>query len=250
MRFEDIKKVGVLGGGIMGGGIAQTYAVAGYAVAVRDINDDAINATRHAVFDGKWGIKRGVERGKLAFDDAIAAMERVEFGQELNVLADCDIVIEAIPEKLELKQKVFAELDAVVKPGAIFASNTSGFVIAEVARDVSEARKKLFVGMHFSNPVTTMKMCEVIYTPESTQDTIEAAAKLAEAGGKVVSMVRDTPGTYGFLLNRIFGAAYREARQIADEGIATKEDIDKAMITGRNWPSGFFGARGGIGKEW
>jgi 3-hydroxybutyryl-CoA dehydrogenase len=95
-----------------------------------------------------------------------------------------------------------------------------------------------------------MRMCEVIYTPDSAQDTIDATVKLGEAGGKAVSLVRDTPGTYGFLLNRIFGAAYREARQIADEGIATKEDIDKAMITGRNWPSAFFGSRGGIGKEW
>jgi 3-hydroxybutyryl-CoA dehydrogenase len=250
MKFEDIKKVGVLGGGIMGGGIAQTYAVAGYHVAVRDINDDAINATRDAVFDGKWGIKRGVERGKLPFDVALAAMQRFSFGTSLDVLADCDIVIEAIPEKLELKQQVFAELDGVVKPEAIFASNTSGFVIEEVARDVRESRKPLFVGMHFSNPVTTMRMCEVIYTPQTAQDTIDATAKLAEAGGKVVCMVKDTPGTYGFLLNRIFGAAYREARAIADAGIATKEDIDKAMITGRNWPSAFFGSRGGIGKEW
>ncbi|MBK7330458.1 MAG: hypothetical protein IPI85_15645 [Dehalococcoidia bacterium] len=125
-----------------------------------------------------------------------------------------------------------------------------GFVIEEVARDVSEARKKLFIGMHFSNPVTTMRMCEVIYTPQSAQDTIDAGVKLGEAGGKAVSLVKDTPGTYGFLLNRIFGAAAREARAIAEQGIATKEDIDKAMITGRNWPSGFFGARGGIGKEW
>ncbi|MEO8541654.1 MAG: 3-hydroxyacyl-CoA dehydrogenase family protein [bacterium] len=250
MKFEEIKTVGVLGGGIMGGGIAQTYAVAGYTVVVRDINDDAINATRHAIFDGKWGIKRGVERGKLAFDDAIAAMSRVTLGESLNVLADCDLIIEAIPEKLELKQQVFADLDKVAKPTAIFASNTSGFVIAEVGRDVSESRKPLFVGMHFSNPVTTMRMCEVIYTPETSQDTIEAASKLAEAGGKVVSMVKDTPGTYGFLLNRIFGAAYREAKSIVDAGIATPEDVDKAMITGRNWPSGFFGARGGIGKEW
>lgn len=250
MKFEDIKKVGVLGGGIMGGGIAQTYAVAGCHVAVRDINEDAISATRHAVFDGKWGIKRGVERGKLAFDDALAAMERVSFGTGLDVLADCDIVIEAIPEKLDLKQQVFAELDGAVKAGAIFASNTSGFVIEEVGREVSASRQPLFIGMHFSNPVTTMRMCEVIYTPQTAQDTIDAAVKLAEAGGKAVSLVKDTPGTYGFLLNRIFGAAYREARAIADAGIATQEDIDKAMITGRNWPSAFFGGRGGIGKEW
>ena len=250
MKLDEIKKVGVLGGGIMGGGIAQVCAIAGYTVVVRDISDEAIEATRQAVFEGKWGIKRAVEIGKLKFDDAVAAMARVSMTKDLAGLAGCDIVIEAIPEKLDLKQAVFKELDQVVKPEAIFASNTSGFVIEEVARDVSASRKKLFIGMHFSNPVTTMKMCEVIYTPESSADTIEATRGVAENIGKVVSMVKDTPGTYGFLLNRIFGAAAREARAIAEAGIATREDIDKAMITGRNWPAGFFGARGGIGKEW
>jgi 3-hydroxybutyryl-CoA dehydrogenase len=99
-----------------------------------------------------------------------------------------------------------------------------------------------------------MKMLEVIYTPDTSEDTseetIDAAKRLGEATGEVVSLVRDTPGTYGFLLNRIFGAAAREAHAIAEQGIATKEDIDKAMITGRRWPSAFFGSRGGIGKEW
>ena len=250
MAVDDIKMIGVLGGGIMGGGIAQTYAVAGYPVVVRDISDEAIQATRDAIFEGKWGIKRGVERGKLGFDDAVAAMERIRFTTCVEDLAGCDIIIEAIPEKLELKQQVFKELDEIVKPEAIFASNTSGFVIQEIARDVSDARKARFVGMHFSNPVTTMRMCEVIYTPQSSEETVETVRQLAEKGGKVVSMVKDTPGTYGFLLNRIFGAARREAMKIVEDGIATKEDIDKAMITGRNWPAGFFGGRGGIGREW
>ena len=250
MQFEEIKTVGVLGGGIMGGGIAQGLAIGGYQVVIRDISDEMIEATRQAVFEGKWGIKRAVELGKLKFDDGVAAIARVSFTTALEGLANCDFIIEAIPEKLELKQEVFKELDRVVKPGAIFASNTSGFVIEEVARDVSEARKALFVGMHFSNPVTTMRMCEVIYTPQTSEETIAATRQLAEAMGKVVSMVKDAPGTYGFLLNRIFGAARREALAIVEAGIATQEDIDKAMITGRNWPAGFFGARGGIGKEW
>jgi 3-hydroxybutyryl-CoA dehydrogenase len=250
VKLDDVTRIGVLGGGVMGGGIAQVFAIAGYAVTVRDISDDAIQATQDSVFDGKWGIKRGAERGKLAFDDALAAMQRIDFSTRLDALAGCDIVIEAIPEKLELKQEVFKELDGVIKPEAIFASNTSGFVIGEIARDVSAARKPLVIGMHFSNPVTTMRMCEVIYTPETSEETIETTRGLAEKAGKVVSMVKDTPGTYGFLLNRIFGAARREAQAIVDAGIATREDIDKAMITGRNWPAGFFGARGGIGKEW
>lgn len=250
MKCEDVKTVGVLGGGIMGGGIAQTFCLAGYNVVVRDISDEAVAATHEALFNGKWGIKKAVELGKVKFDDAVAAMARVTITQELKDMRDCDIVIEAIPEKLELKQAVFKDLDGVVKPGAIFATNTSGFVIEEVGRDVSEARKPLFVGMHYSNPVITMKMCEVIYTPQTSQDTIDTARGLAEATGRVVSMVKDAPGTYGFLLNRIFGAARREAVAIVEAGIATREDIDKAMITGRNWPAAFFGARGGIGREW
>lgn len=250
MKFDEIKTVGVLGGGIMGGGIAQGLAIGGYQVVIRDISEEMIEATRQAVFEGKWGIKRAVELGKLKFDDGVAAIARVSFTTALEGLAQCDFIIEAIPEKLDLKQEVFKELDGVVKPGAIFASNTSGFVIEEVARDVSESRKPLFVGMHFSNPVTTMRMCEVIYTPQTSEDTIAATRQLGEAMGKAVSMVKDAPGTYGFLLNRIFGAARREAIAIVEAGIATREDIDKAMITGRNWPAGFFGARGGIGKEW
>ena len=250
MKFEDVKQIGVLGGGIMGGGIAQSYAIAGYDVLVRDIDDEAIQRTRDSVFDGKWGVKRAVEIGKLKFDDAVAAMNRVAFTTRVEDMNDCDIIVEAIPERLELKQRVFQELDGIVKKETIFASNTSGFCIQEIARDVSDARKERFVGMHFSNPVTTMRMCEVIYTPHSTEETVQTVRELAEKAGKVVSMVKDTPGTYGFLLNRIFGAARREAIKIVEDGIATKEDIDKAMITGRNWPSGFFGGRGGIGREW
>ncbi len=250
MKFEDVKKVGCLGGGIMGGGIAQVVAQAGYDVVVRDISDEAIAKTRHAIEDGKWGMKRAVERGKLGFDDALAAMARISYSTDLAALADCDVIIEAIPEKLDLKQQVFAELDRLAKPAAIFATNTSGFCIQDVARDVSDARKERFIGMHFSNPVTVMRMCEVIWTPQNSEEVIATARKLAEAAGKEVSMVKDTPGTYGFILNRVFAAAYREARAIVEAGIATPEDVDKAMITGRNWPAGFFGGRGGIGKEW
>jgi 3-hydroxyacyl-CoA dehydrogenase len=250
MKFDDVKKIGCLGGGVMGGGIAQVFAVAGYDVVVRDINDEAIAKTRHAIEDGKWGVKRAVERGKLAFDDALAAMARVSYTTDAGDLAACDIIIEAIPENLELKQKVFAELDSLVKPEAIFASNTSGFCIQDIARDVSDARKERFVGMHFSNPVSVMRMCEVVWTPQNSPEVIETARRLAEAAGKEVSMVKDTPGTYGFILNRVFAAAAREARAIVEAGIATREDVDRAMITGRNWPSGFFGGRGGIGKEW
>lgn len=250
MRLEQVQRIGILGGGVMGGGIAQVLAIAGYHVVVRDLTNAILDDTRAELIERKWGLKRTVEKGKLGFDQAIAAIERVGFTTEVDDLATCDFVIEAVPEKLELKQTVFKELDGIVKKDAIFVSNTSGLVIADVARDVSSARKASFAGMHFSNPVPVMRMCEVVYTPQTSRETIDTVRGVAEKAGKAVCMVKDMPGTYGFILNRVFAAAAREARKIVEDGIATEEDVDKAMITGRNWPAAFFGSRGGIGKQW
>lgn len=250
MKFEDVKKIGLLGGGVMGGGIAQVLAVAGYEVVIRDLNDEVLEATRDAIIESKWGMKRAVEVGKLPWDKCQDAMHRLSYTTDLKDLADVDMLIEAVPEKLELKQSVFAEIDEIVKPDAIFVSNTSGFVIAEIAENVLESRKQQFAGMHFFNPVPVMKACEVIYTPQTSQDTIDAVKGVAEKAGKVTSLVKDMPGTYGFIVNRIYAAARREADKLVEDGIATKEDIDKAMVAGRNWPVGFYASRGGIGKQW
>ncbi len=251
MRLEDIKHIGVLGGGVMGGGIAQIMtAIAGYQVTVRDLTQQILDDTQAEIEDNKWGVKRAVERGKLGFDQAIRALNQVNYTLELADLADCDLIIEAVPERLELKQQVFKELDGIAKEDCIFASNTSGFVIAEIAQDVSAERKKKFVGMHFSNPVPVMRMLEVISTDESDPEVAEICKAVGEASGRAVCMVKDKAGTYGFILNRVFAAAAREAKQIVDDGLASPEDVDKAMITGRNWPAAFFGSRGGIGKKW
>ena len=250
MRLEEVKHIGVVGGGVMGAGIAQVLAVAGYHVTIRDLTEDITDEIRHSLVEGKWGVKRAVEKGKMGFDAATQVMKFVNFTTDIQDLADCDVIIEAVPEKLELKQQIFKELDGIVKPSAIFTSNTSGLVIQEIASDVSEQRKQQFVGMHFSNPVPVMSMCEVITTPQSSEDTVDAIVGIAKASKRTISMVKDAPGTYGFILNRVFAAAAREARKIVDDGLASPEDVDKAMITGRNWPAGFFGARGGIGKEW
>ncbi len=250
MRLDQVKTIGMLGGGVMGGGIAQVMSIAGFNVVVRDISDELIETTRGEVFEGKWGMKNAVVRGKLSAEDCEAAMARVSFSTDLQALRDVDFLIEAIPEKLDLKQRVFQELDGIVKPEAIFASNTSGFVIQEIARDVSEDRKTKFVGMHFSNPVPVMKICEVVHTPQSTQETVDTAVGVSDRAGRVTVLVKDMPGTYGFIFNRVFAAARREADRLVEDGIATKEDIDKAMIYGRNWPVGFYQGRGGIGKQW
>jgi 3-hydroxybutyryl-CoA dehydrogenase len=250
MELAAVRQIGVVGGGVMGGGIAQVLAIAGYEVIVRDLTQQILDDTRAEIADRKWSLKRSVERGKLGFDQATAALTRISYSLDLAALADCDFIIEAVPEKLDLKQRVFAELDEVIKPAAILTSNTSGFVIEEVTANVSARRRPLCAGMHFSNPVPVMTMCEVIVAAQTSAATAATVRGVAEKAGRAVSMVRDTPGTYGFILNRVFAAARREAQKIVDDGIATEEDVDKAMITGRNWPAAFFGHRGGIGKQW
>ncbi|MFA7248781.1 MAG: 3-hydroxyacyl-CoA dehydrogenase family protein [Dehalococcoidia bacterium] len=250
MRFQDVHTIGIAGGGVMGGGIAQVLALAGYEVIVRDLNERIIGETRDAIFEGRWGLKRAVEVGKLHFDRAVDAMARVTFTTDLDAIRDVQFLVEAIPELLSMKQALFAELDGLVNPEAIFVSNTSGFPIADVSRDVSPARLPLFAGMHFASPAPAMKMCEVITTPHNSPDTTETIREIAEKAGKTVCMVKDAPGSYGFVLNRVFAAARREAEEIVEAGIATPEDVDRAMMTGRNWPAGFFGDRGGIGQQW
>jgi 3-hydroxybutyryl-CoA dehydrogenase len=248
--MANVNVIGVVGGGVMGGGIAQVLAVAGYRVVVRDLTQAILDQTREEICDRKWGVKRAVEKGKLGFDLATAALQRITYTTKLEDLADCDFVIEAVPERLELKQQVFKELDALVRKHAILVSNTSGIVIAEIARDCSEERRKRICGMHFFNPVPVMRLVEIITTPDTSADTIDTVREVSEKAGKVTAMVKDTPGTRGFIVNRIYGVAAREARKLVEDGIATPEDIDKAMINGRNWPAGFFGGRGGIGKQW
>jgi 3-hydroxybutyryl-CoA dehydrogenase len=244
MQLDQVKKIGVLGGGVMGGGIGQVLAIAGYQVVIRDLTEELIEKTRTTILETRFGVKRAVEIGKLDASQLEAVISSLFFTTRVDDLAGCDFIIEAVPENLELKQKVFKEADGIVKPEAIFTSNTSGFVIEEIARDVSDSRKRLFAGMHFASPVPAMKMCEVVYTPQTSPETIEAVKGVAEKAGKVVSMVKDMPGTYGFILNRVFAAARREADKIVADGIASREDIDKAMITGRNWPVGFYNSQG------
>ncbi len=250
MRLDDIKKVGMLGGGVMGGGIGQVMALAGYTVICRDLTQEILDKTRDTILNTRFGIRRAVEIGKLDQTEAEAAISNLNFTTRLEDLADCDFVIEAVPENLELKQQVFKELDEIVKPEAIFVSNTSGYVIAEIARDVKPERKPLVGGMHFFSPVPAMKAVEVIYTEDTSPETVEAIRGVGERAGKIVSMVKDTPGTYGFLVNRIYAAARREADKILEQGIATEEDIDKGMKFGRNWPVGIYESRNATRQGW
>ncbi len=248
--MTDINSIGVIGGGVMGSGIAQALAVGGARVTVRDVNEQLIEKSRSTIVDGRYGLKRGVERGKTTQEDADAALARLSFTTSLEDLKDADLVIEAVPEDLELKKKVFAELDGVAGPGTLFATNTSGLAISDINKAVSEERRRRFIGMHWFSPAPVMKLVELVYAAETVEETIEALESLCQRAGKATVRVKDAPGRYGFIANRIYFAAVREAQKVLEEGIATPEDINKAMVFGFNWPVGPLAMIEGATKGW
>lgn len=248
MKADDVKLVGVMGGGVMGGGIAQTFAAHGFRTIIRDLNDDLIEKTRHSMVDGRFGLKGSVERGKMSQSDFDATIARFSFTKDVADLAPCDLVVEAVPENLDLKKSVFSELDRIVKQDAIFATNTSGFAISDVNKAV--ARRDRFIGFHWFSPAFIMKPVEVIYTPETSQETIATMEEITRRLAKTVIHVKDAPGKYGFVANRIYFAMVAEARRVLEEGIASEEDINAAMRLGFNWPAGPLEMVQGARKGW
>ena len=248
MKAEEIRTIGVMGGGVMGGGIAQVLSVAGYSIILRDLTDELLEKTRATIVEGRFGLQGGVERGKITPQQMEQAIARLTFTTKTEELRGVDILIEAIPEDLELKRKVFAELDALLRPDAILATNTSGFAIADLNKAVSN--KERFVGMHWFSPVAAMKLVEIVYAPETAEDTIACLEAVGGKAGKVTVRVKDAPGNYGFVANRIYFAAVAEARKVLEEGVASAEDINKAMVYGFNWPVGPLQMMGGARSGW
>ena len=246
----SIEAIGVIGGGVMGSGIGQALAVGGAKVTIRDIDDEMIAKSRSTIVEGRYGLDRGVERGKTTQEEADAALSRLSWTTSVADLAGVDLIVEAVPEQIDLKKKVFGELDAVVKPEAIFASNTSGLAITDINKGVSEARRGRFVGMHFFSPAPVMQLVEIIHAPETAEETITAIEDLCSRAGKATVRVKDAPGQYGFIANRIYFAAVREAQKVLAEGIASPEDINKAMVFGFKWPVGPLAMIEGATKGW
>jgi 3-hydroxyacyl-CoA dehydrogenase len=248
MKIDDIKLVGVMGGGVMGGGIAQTFVANGFRTIVRDLNDDLIEKTRQTMIDGRFGLKGAVERGKMTQADYEATVERLSFTREVEDLRDCDLIVEAVPENLDLKKSVFSELDRIVKSDAIFATNTSGFAISDLNKAV--ARRDRFIGFHWFSPAFIMKIIEVVYAPETSEETLDTMLELTRRLGKTPIRVKDAPGKYGFVANRIYFAMVAEARKVLEEGVASDEDINAAMRLGFNWPAGPLEMVAGARKGW
>ncbi len=248
--MSEINTVGVVGGGVMGSGIAQALAVGGCKVTVRDLNEQLIEKARTTIVDGRYGLNRGVERGKTTREEADAALARLSFTTSLEDLKSADLIVEAVPEDLDLKKKVFAELDGIAGADTIFASNTSGLAIADINKAVSGSRRARFIGMHWFSPAPVMKLVELVHAPETAEETIQALESLCQRAGKTSIRVKDAPGKYGFVANRIYFAAVREAQKVLEEGIASAEDINKGMVFGFNWPVGPLAMIEGATKGW
>jgi 3-hydroxybutyryl-CoA dehydrogenase len=227
-----IQKVGVLGCGLMGSGIAQVAAQAGYETIVREVEQKYLDK-------GLAGIDKSlgkfVEKGKMQAADKDACMGRLKGSTKLEDLADCDIVIEAIIENAELKRETYAALDKIVKPTALFASNTSSLTITELS--MATARPKQFVGLHFFNPVPLMKLVEVVRTILTSDEAFDEAFAFAKSLGKEPVSCRDNSG---FIVNRLLVPYILDAIRAYEEGVGSIEDIDKAMMLGCGYPMGPF----------
>jgi 3-hydroxyacyl-CoA dehydrogenase len=248
MNVDEVKLVGVMGGGVMGGGIAQSFAANGYRTVIRDLSDELIEKTRASMVDGRFGLRGSVERGKITQEQFDATIARFSFTTKLDDLRDCDLIIEAVPENLELKKSVFSELNTLVRKDAILATNTSGFAISDLNKSVSNRQR--FIGFHWFSPAFIMKIIEVISAPETSQETQDTMLELTRRLGKTPIRVKDAPGKYGFVANRIYFAMVAEARRVLEEGIASEEDINAAMRLGFNWPAGPLEMVAGARKGW
>ncbi|MFO1413692.1 MAG: 3-hydroxybutyryl-CoA dehydrogenase [Burkholderiales bacterium] len=228
--METIKRVGVIGAGTMGNGIAQACAAAGLPAVMIDINDAAV-AKGLATIGGSFD--RLIKKEKMTAADKAAALARVQGSTRYEDLADCDLVIEAATENLDLKLTILRKLDALVRKDALIASNTSSISITTLAAVMS--RPGAFLGVHFFNPVPMMALVELVRGLQTADATVAAATAFAKALGKTPIVVKDSPG---FVVNRILCPMLNEAIFALQEGLATAEDIDNGMKLGCSHPIG------------
>jgi 3-hydroxybutyryl-CoA dehydrogenase len=229
----EIKTIGVLGAGVMGNGIAQVAAMAGYNVIMRDIEDRFVEG---GIKNIDKFMAKSVEKGKMTAEQKSGVMGRIKGTTKMEDLKDVDYVVEVVLEVMDVKKKVFAELDALTRPEVILASNTSSMSLTEMATAVKRPEK--VVGLHFFNPVPLMRLVEVIRGMRTNDETVAVSMDLARKLGKEpVEVKMDIPG---FLVNRLMIPHFVEAIQLFEKGIASKEDIDKAAKLGLNYPMGPF----------
>jgi 3-hydroxybutyryl-CoA dehydrogenase len=230
MPSNEIKTVGVLGAGTMGNGIAHVFARSGYSVILRDIEQRFLDRGLETI---ARNLDREVKKAKISEADKAAALARIRPATDVQSLAAADFVVEAVPEQLDLKIRVLKDADAVLRPGAILASNTSSISITLLAAQTS--RPENFIGMHFMNPVPVMVLVEVIRGVATSDATFQSTMSLCETLQKTPVGVNDSPG---FVSNRVLMPMINEAAFAVMEGVATPEAVDAVMKTGMNHPMG------------
>jgi 3-hydroxybutyryl-CoA dehydrogenase len=225
-----MEKIFVLGAGTMGAGIAQAFAAKGYEVILRDIKDEFVDKGLAGI---KSNLERLVKKEKMSEEQMEEILSRVTGTIDMNLAEDCDLVVEAAVENMEIKKKIFAELDTICKPETILSSNTSSLSITEVGAATNRPDK--VIGMHFFNPAPVMKLVELIRGMATSDETFNLVKEVSVSIGKDPIEVAEAPG---FVVNRILVPMINEAVGILAEGIASAEDIDKAMMLGANHPMG------------
>ena len=230
MKFEDIKKIGVCGAGSMGSGIIQVCAMAGYEVQVLEVSEEAWNRGKSLIDSS---LKRFLKKEKITQEQYDEVWKRINFSTEVEPFKDVDFVIEAVFENFDVKKETYNKLETVLKDDVIIATNTSSICITELSSVTKRPDK--FIGMHFFNPVPMMKLVEVIPALQTSEETLEITMQLAKKIGKEPVKCTDTPG---FIVNRLLVPMFIEAARMVEEGVATPEDIDKAMKLGAGMPMG------------
>lgn len=230
--MAEIRKVAVLGCGLMGSGIAEVCAKAGYETRVREVNDEFAQKGRSSI---EKSLGRAVEKGKLEASARDEILGRITMTTKLADLKDCDLIIEAVTENLEMKNDMFRELDGVCPEHTIFASNTSSLTIAAMAAATNRPHR--FVGLHFFNPVPVMKLVEVVRSIATEQEAFRTAYDFAASLGKTPIEAKDTSG---FVVNRLLVPYMLDAIRCLEQGLASMEDIDTAMTLGTGYPMGPF----------
>jgi 3-hydroxybutyryl-CoA dehydrogenase len=219
------QKVAVVGAGLMGSGIAQVAAATGWRVVMRDVTQEALDRGGAAI---EKSLGRFVEKGSVTAEDRDAALGRIESTTDLETVADADIVVEAVFEKLEVKREIFADLDRICKEGAILATNTSAIPITQIA--AATRRPEAVVGTHFFSPVAMMQLCELVRGVKTSEETLQRARDFAEGLGKTCIVV--TRDVAGFVTTRLITALAMEAISLYESGVASAEDIDTACRLG------------------
>jgi len=228
----EIKKIFIVGSGLMGSGIAQVSAQAGFSVIMRDVTEDALKKGMNSI---NWSVKKFYEKGTIQ-EVPEMVLSRIKPTTEMGAGKDADLIIEAVFERLEVKQEVFKELDVVCKPEAILATNTSALPITEIAAVTKRPEK--VVGAHFFSPVPMMRIVEIVSGLKTSEETLDAARKYVVAIGKeYITVNRDIAG---FALNRLNIPSTLEAIRLVESGVASPEDIDKGMRLGFGRPMGPF----------